>query len=537
MGARAFDVLLALVAAAGDLVTKEALLAGAWPGLIVEEANVHVQVAALRKALGTGAIATVPGLGYRLAIPVESAGDPLRLDNLPAERTAFVGRESTVAEAQVRLARGRLVTLIGIGGTGKTRLALKLAQNALGHWRHGVWWVNLASLTDADQVVQALARSVGCKTQGPRPPIEALQDFISRRQLLAVLDSAEHILEAVIGLVQKLLATAPWLSLLVTSREALGLDGESVVHVPPLTLPPLGAQASVIAESESVRLLVDRAQLLAPDFMFGDNNASALAAICRCVDGIPLAVELAAAQLRVMEPVQLLELLSERLRLHFGHRRAGLREPTLQAVIQWSYDRLGPHEQELLLTLSVCRGGCDLDSVRALCDADSSVDLAEGLGRLADHSLLIVQHQSTTARYCLLETVRQFGLEKLNEKGQAAEVNERHAKHYAAMIETQAGGGDWRNLGASLLERIDTERENFLQAMEWCAQQHNSGSAHMGLRLAAAMMHYWPARGMLSLGLKYTLAALQEAQYLPLDFTRFAGSDGTPPRQQTSSEK
>jgi non-specific serine/threonine protein kinase len=515
LGSRAMDVLVALVQRGGGLVTKDELLQSAWPGLVVEEANVHVQVSQLRKLLGADAIATVAGLGYRFAWPLEDGADAVRaraLRLLPAERTPFIGRAAALAEASRSLASTRLLTLVGIGGTGKTRLALRLAAQAALHHRDGAAWVDLAPLDDERALAPAVAQALGAPMGSAASPLQALCGVLRERRLLLVLDNCEHLLDAVAALADALLAAAPGLVLLATSREALGLPGELTLPVRPLLLPPAGAQAAEFEDSEAVQFFVDRAQVASPGFHLRDAaTAAAVGDICRQLDGIPLALELAAARLKVVSPVQLLGLLRERFLLLAGPRRALARQQTLHAVIRWSYDQLTPNEQALLASLAVCRGGCDLAAVAALSGpGTSAASQLSALSRLAEMSLLsVAQSPGDAARYELLETVRHFGLEALHATAEAATLRDRHALHFLAMAEEHDRQVMSVGTGANLLRDLAREHDNLLQALAWFERDGGGAeAAHRALRLVAALRHYWSARGWLRLGLALTLAAI-----------------------------
>jgi len=520
LGGRAFDVLLALVERGGGLVTKDELLQCAWPGLVVEESNVHVQVSHLRKLLGADAIATVAGLGYRFAWPLAGGAGtsgPARvaLPALPAERTPFIGREAVLAEAERALAGARLLTLVGIGGTGKTRLALRLAMRCQDVREGGVAWVDLAPVGDAEGLVSAVAQACACTTALGAPPsssaVQTLGAHLRDRRLLLVLDNCEHLLDAAGDLVDTLLAAAPGLAVLATSREALGLPGETALPVRPLDVPPDGTGAVEAAGSEAVRLFAQAAALVAPRLSLSDPaQAGVVAEICRRVDGIPLALELAAAQLKVLSPTQLLELLRERFRLLVGPRRALARQQTLQAVIQWSHDHLTADEQALLGALSVCRGGCDLEAVSAIAAQPSRPTLLSALARLVELSLVKVSHGDSAdppvARYDLLETVRHFALEHLQARGGTEDACDRHAAHFLTMAEAhdeavRRGDADV----PVLLRRLTREHENLMQAVAWLEQGDPAdGRLGRGVRLVGALRHYWSARGLLHLGLSVT---------------------------------
>jgi predicted ATPase/DNA-binding winged helix-turn-helix (wHTH) protein len=532
LGARALDVLIALVESAGALVSKEQLLQQAWPGLVVEEANVHVQVSLLRKVLGARAIATVAPLGYRFAMLCEGAAAQAAPNNLPAERTRFIGREALLDEAAQRLGQTRLLTLTGIGGSGKTRLALRLANELQARFPDGVWFVDLAALEDPSQVALSLARALALAQSADTPMHDLLAARLHGSTTLVVLDNCEHLLDAVCTLATTLLAASPELRVLATSREALGLVGESVLPVRPLNLPALGAEPATVAQAEAVRMFVDRAKAALPGFEAQGELLATAAAICRRVDGIPLAIELAAAQLRVLAPVQVLAFLEERFQLLVGSRRSLPRQHTLRAVVRWSWDRLDPEEQHLLMVFALCSGGCVLATAAALHDeALAPVALVPGITRLADMSLLQIERPSgagagtgtdtgtgtgngngndaAAARYTLLETVRQFAMEQLHAGGQAAASRNRHRDHFVALAED----GERQLMRVAdpgpTVERIADERENLLQALAWCRQ---SGDSKSELRLVTALRYFWASHGLLPMGFDLSMAALTRAK-------------------------
>lgn len=509
LGARALDLLWALVTARGQLVTKDELLRQAWPGLVVEEANVQVQVSALRKVLGPDAIATVPSLGYRLALPITEGGaGPLR-HNLSSERTPFIGRSAALAEAQDRLANGVLLTLIGIGGSGKTRLARRLAELQLVHFDDGVWWIDLAPLDRAEQLVTAVAQTVGCPLTGKEAPLVALARALRARHMLLVLDNCEHLVDAACAMLDRLLDAAPGLRVVATSREALGLRGEMILPVKPLETPPRDATPEQVWRSEAARLFLQAAELASPRLAFADDAALTVAAICRQLDGIPLALELAAAQLQVVGPEQLLAVLQQRFRLALGARRLLPRQQTLHAVIRWSVDNLGHHEREVLSALTACAGGCDLEAVQALVGpAARDNPPIPSLARLADRSLITVQHVAGVARYHLLETVRQYLLEALVVEDDEAGLHDRHCAHYVQVAEAlrpqlaQAAR-------ARTLALLDLERENMGRAVDWAV---NRRQWTLGARLVHALLPHWTARSWLVPGLALAEAVLAVAE-------------------------
>jgi predicted ATPase len=455
----------------------------------------------LRKLLGKGSLSTVSGLGYRFALPVVERKASRRLHNLPAESTPFVGREGTMADTQVRMEGARLVTLIGIGGTGKTRLARKLAERLLSLYTDGVWWVDLAPLDREEQVAPAIAQSIGCRMEVGRDVRELLADHLGATKALVVLDNCEHLVDGVARLLDRLIENAPSADFLTTSREALGLAGEVVVQVKPLSLPTPQAEASEIMSSDAVRLFIQSAARSHEGFAIDDRNAGVIASICRKVDGIPLALELAASQLKVLSPQQLHDILEERFRLTLGNRRSLPRQQTLQAVIQWSCNHLSEQERALLTALSVCANGCDLEAVQALLEHQVKRDaIIVGLSRLVELSLLTVRHELGVARYVLLETVRQFVIETLRAQGGERTLRDRHLAHYATV-------GDFAQSRLRSKERkealqlFDAERDNLSRALDWAVAGR---SWDIGARLAAWLQPYWEARGLLAVGLDQT---------------------------------
>src|SRR5438477_1132085 len=367
---RAFDLLAALVDRAGHLVTKDELLDQVWPKAVVEEAALHVQVSALRKVLGSDAITTVSGRGYQFTLPVTKGdGEATRASrskhNLPYQLTSFVGREQEIAQLTELVTANRLVTLTGAGGAGKTRLAIEVASRLTGVFPDGVWLVELAALSDPRLVPQAAAQALALPEQPTRPVIETLSDYFSSKKLLLVLDNAEHLLEACVHLVDEIVRRSPDITVLVTSRERLGMTGELTYRVPSLTVP--GTSETLTPETvspyESVRLFVDRAKLVRAGFYLTAENVPSVASICARLDGMPLAIELAAPRLRSMSVEELSRRLDQRFALLTDGSRAALpRHRTLQSMLDWSYHLLTGREQAMLRRVAVFAGGWTLAS-------------------------------------------------------------------------------------------------------------------------------------------------------------------------------
>src|SRR5258706_10542940 len=363
---RAFDLMVALVDAAGHLLTKDELLDRVWPKTVVEEAALHVQVCALRKVLGADAITTVSGRGYQFTLPVTKGdGEADRVStpkhNLPFQLTSFVGREQEIAQLEALVTANRLVTLTGAGGAGKTRLATEVASRLTDAFPDGIWLVELAALPDSRLVPQAVAQALEVKEQPARPLIETLGDYLASKKLLLVLDNVEHLLEACVHLVDEIVRRCPDIAVLVTSRERLGMTGELTYRVPSLTVP--GTNETEMPETtsryEGVRLFVERAKLMRPDFDLTKENASCVASICARLDGMPLAIELAAPRLRSMSADELSQRLDPPFAfLTHGSRTAVPRHRTLRSTIDWSYDLLTHVGQTMLRRVSVfARGG------------------------------------------------------------------------------------------------------------------------------------------------------------------------------------
>ena len=511
LGARAFDVLVALLDRRDRVVTKDELFDVVWPGLVVEENNLHVQISALRKILGADTVATVAGRGFRFVASVElvdapSAPRPARNHNLPEPLNSFVGREPEAAKVRQMLATSRLVTLTGIGGTGKTRLTLHVAQEVLGGYPDGVWFVELAPLTEGARVAQVIASTLGAKDEGGVPVTEALLRFVRDRKLLVVLDNCEHVLKATAEVVKAMLVAAPNLRILASSREALRVSGESVLPLPAFEIPAARGEPEALARCDSVHLFVDRAVAVQPAFKLTAANAPAVAAICRRLDGIALAIELAAARVGTMSVEQIAARLDDSLRVvKGGDRTAQSRQQTLRASIDWSYDLLEIPERELFRRLAVFAGGWTLDAAEAV-GAGGDVpraDVMDLLTRLVDKSLVAMD--ASGERYRLLDVVRQYAQELLEASGENDAVRGRHLDFYAAWAEGAREGARGSASGA-WLARLDAERENILSAHAWC--DHAANGVAVGLRLARVTKWYWGSRGLLGVGHRMVVEAL-----------------------------
>ncbi|MET0845743.1 MAG: winged helix-turn-helix domain-containing protein [Pseudomonas sp.] len=441
MGGRALDILQVLVERAGNVVSKDELIAHVWPTSVVEEINLRVHIAALRRALGDGQdgqryIVNIPQQGYSFIAPVEHvpAGTQLLSElvknhqhNLPARLTPVTGRDSIVGSLVRQLPLRRFLTLVGPGGIGKTTVALRVAELLLQHYEDGVWLVDFAALDDPAGVVDHLTQTLELE-------VGTTLDVLAHRHTLLVLDNCEHLLERCRTLVEDLLAAAPRLSILVTSREPLLASGETVQRLPSLAVPPVSALHSV-AETmgySAVQLFVSRARARQQGFTLREHDLEAVREICRRLDGLPLAIELAAAQIDALALVGLQAQLDNCFQLLTqGRRTAVPRHQTLKAALDWSYERLGPLEQSVLQRLSVFKMSFTLDAAIGVssCEVLKPNQLAELVQRLVAKSLLSMDQVNGTTRYRFLNTTRTYALEKLEHSGQLRLFEQRYS-HY-----------------------------------------------------------------------------------------------------------
>lgn len=438
-------------------------------------------------------------------------------NNLPQSLSTFIGRERELDEARALLARTRLLTLVGMGGLGKSRLALHLAAEVLDGFADGVWLVELASINDPRRVAQAVASTLGVHATAGRNIDESLLRYAKDRKALIVLDNCEHLLDECAQLAHRLLSAGAAMKVLATSREPLKLRGEVAYPLAGLAVP--GPRQAVDPESalgfESVRLFVDRAMAAMPSFTMAPEQATAIAAICHRLDGIPLAIELAAARTRSLSVQQIALRLSDRFRLLSAQDPTiPPKQRTLRALIDWSHDLLTEPERALFRELAVFAGGWTLEAAEAVCEAACAPGetVLENLSRLVEKSLIVMEPLGE--RYRMLETVREYALERLAQCGGEAGVRERHFAFYLAFAETakaELTGPEQ----ASWLARLDRERENILLAHAHAGSPGRD--AEPGLRLANSVKLYWINRGLLELGHRVTSEAL--ARTAPADRT------------------
>ncbi len=393
---------------------------------------------------------------------------------LPAQFTRFVGRGPQMAEVRQLLAEHRLVTLTGAGGAGKTRLAIEIAGQIADEFDDGVWYVDLAPITHPDLVAVTVARAFGLPDQPGSTPVDTLVRFIGDRPMLLVLDNCEHLADACAAMTAALLGACSAVTLLATSREPIRAAGEITWGVPSLSL-----------EDEAIELFTDRARQSRPDFVVTDDNAATLTEICLRLDGMPLAIELAAARIRALSPTEIVDSLHDRFRLLTGGARTAVRrQQTLRASVDWSHALLTEPEQVLFRRLSVFLGGFDLDAAQAVCGGHDveRYQVLDQLTLLVDKSLVVAEHIKDRTRYRLLETVRQYALEKLGESGEADAVRTRHRDYYtagAAQLDVAADVGR-----EARLDQAEAEIDNLRAAFAWSLE---NGEIEPALRLASSL--------------------------------------------------
>src|SRR6266446_3274266 len=420
--------------------------------------------------------------------------------NLPVQRTGFVGREKEVAAVKELLLRQdvRLLTITGPGGIGKTRLAVEVANGLVESFPGGTHFVSLSSLSDPGLIASVIVQALGIREAGGQSPLEILKKNLQdslRAPMLLLLDNFEHLVQAA-PTVAELLATGPNLKIMVTSRAALHVYGEHEFPVPPLALPDSRSMPSVqvLLQCPAVALFVQRATVAKPDFELNRENASAVAEICARLDGLPLAIELAAARVKVLSPSSMLTRLTSRLQLLTGGSRdLPQRQQTLRAAIDWSYDLLDAAERKLFRRLSVFVGGCTLEGAEAVCNTrgDLDLDLLDAMSSMVDKSLAHqVEQAKGESRFAMLETIREYALEKLEASGEDASTKRAHAAYCLVLAEeeaTEQSGAE----GAEWLERFAAEHDNFRAALEWLTE---TGDAEWGLRLGTALFRFWEAQ-------------------------------------------
>ncbi|HTF00207.1 MAG TPA: winged helix-turn-helix domain-containing protein, partial [Bradyrhizobium sp.] len=506
LGGRAFEIVAELVQSGGELVSKTDLAERVWPRTFVEEGAIRVHIAAIRKAFGADRdmLSTAVGRGYRLlgtwnvrqdsspaaqaaVAPMQARVDPV-LTNLPVARFDLIGRASAIPYLRDLLSAYRVVTLTGPGGIGKTTLALEVARSVFQDLQDGSLLVELASLSNPDLVPSALASVLGLKLDGEEISAESVARAIGAREFLLVLDNCEHVVDAAANLTEAIVSRCPRTTILATSREVLRVHGEHVFRVPPLTVPPeTRVEPNDALGHAAVELFIARAGALGSDFKRNEENFSAIASICRRLDGIPLAIEFAAAHTVMMGPPEIAALLDDRFKfLTTGRRTALPRHQTLRATLDWSYDLLPETEARVLRHLAVFAGDFLLDAAIVVAGAAASV--TDHLANLVAKSLVVADVRGQTPHYRLLDTTRAYALEKLRGGGEYREAARRHAEYYRdffAQAEAESESKPQAEWLAIYGRHIDSVRAS----LNWAFAP--DGDPQIGVALTATAVPLW----------------------------------------------
>jgi predicted ATPase/DNA-binding winged helix-turn-helix (wHTH) protein len=507
LGSRALDILITLVEHAGETISKEQLIAHTWPDTVVDDGALRVHVAALRKALGDGQagrryVANNPGRGYAFIAPVAGENTPLapvaptgmaEAGNLPAPFTRIIGRDDVIAALAAQLARRRFLTIVGPGGIGKTTVAVAVADRVRVSYKDGAWLVGLASLSDPDLVPSAVGAALGVPPSGG-DHTRALASWLHDGDALLVLDNCEHVIGAAAVLAEALLKAAPHVGILATSREPLRAEGEWLHRLAPLELPPKAEAARTVAEAlgySAVELFNERATATMDRFILDDADVPAVLEICRRLDGVPLALELAAARVETFGVRGLAARLDDRFGVLTSGRRTALpRQQTLRATIDWSYDLLPEPEQLLLRHLAVFVGGFTLEAAAAVVEgaAIADVPLIDSIANLVAKSLVVFEASTSPTRWRLLETIRSYALLKLAESGEIDSARRLHAAYFrdALAFLTSSSGSELSN---EELTRHVREMDNVRAALDWSFSP--SGDIAIGVDLTAAYASVW----------------------------------------------
>lgn len=515
LGGRAFDVLMALIEAHGSVVSKDALMARVWPNQVVEENNLEVQISILRAAFGAerALIRTVPRRGYQFTGEVRfpageigalsEGGDqraslgPARAEpgvlpptNMPEPVSELIGRDHELAEVVSLMDAHRLVTLTGAGGIGKTRLAVAAARVLRPRFADGVWLVQLSPLADPKLVPAAVVAAVELEFSG-EASVQSVARALAGRQLLLVLDTCEHVIEVAASMAEAALGTGSELRILATSREVLKAEGEWIYSVPPLAVPTADAEHEDFSGYGAIRLFLERARAANRRFAPDRPLIELIAAICRQLDGLPLAIELAAARASALGIEELATHLDDRFRLLTGGRRTALpRHQTLLATLDWSYDVLSEPERIVLRRLAIFAGTFDLDAARAVVTGPelSASAVVDGIDRLIAKSLLQAEIGSAIVRYRLLDTTRAYSLEKLVRGDERGRLAQRHTEYFRDLFKQAEAEWEARPT-AEWLADYRCEIDNLRAALDWAFSSH--GDAMLGVELAAAAVPLW----------------------------------------------
>jgi predicted ATPase/DNA-binding winged helix-turn-helix (wHTH) protein len=506
IGDRAFEIVEVLVQAAGEVVTIDHLMESVWPGAIVEENTIWVHISAARKALGPdrGKLKNQKGRGYRLLGPwiarartpigeVDADQDPRPStltvsNNLPVAGTNLIGRDVAVQQLQNLLSAYRVVTLTGPGGIGKTRLALAVARSMLGQGQSDVWLVELASLSDPDLVPSTVANALGLRGL-VETSAEAVARAIGQRKILLLLDNCEHVIDAAAMLAETVVRQCPQAAILTTSREVLRIDGEQVYRVHPLDVPNERDTPDGILKSSAVHLFLVRIKAVNSAFLADETNLPDIAAICQRLDGIPLAIEFAAARAAMIGASEVAAHLDSRFSLLTAGRRTKLaRHQTLRTALDWSYDLLTAAGRRLLRHLAVFPAGFTSKAAAAVMqDAGHQTTVIDGIEDLVAKSLVMLDGSASGGRWRLLQTIRAYALEKLEEEAEAERALRRHAEYFLDLL-TPTGIGSWEPAREALV-RYSREVDNIRAALDWCFSP--GGDVSMGAAITAAFVPIW----------------------------------------------
>jgi predicted ATPase/DNA-binding winged helix-turn-helix (wHTH) protein len=503
LGSRALDILVTLVESAGETIRKDQLIARTWPDTVVDEGALRVHVAALRKALGDGRadkryIANNPGRGYTFVAPVTrehpqpvaaEPDGPIAANNLPVPLTRIVGRDDTIAALATQLAQRRFLTIVGPGGIGKTTLAVAVAEAVSPSYADGVWFVGLASLSDPDLVPSALSTVLGISLSGTNP-VSGMTAWLRDKHAVIMLDSCEHVIGAAAALAEAVLKAAPGVRILATSREPLRAEGERLHRLASLDIPWASGdlKPEEALQYSAVQLFTERAMAVVDGFALDDANVAAVLEICRRLDGVPLALELAAARVDVFGVRELAAHLDDRFRVLTSGRRTALpRHQTLGAMLDWSYNLLPAAEAVVLRRLSVFAGDFALDAAVAVA-GDRSALLVDHIANLVAKSLLVADLREETAQYRLLDTTRLYLLDKLRSGGEFAQAARRHAEHYRAVFAHAEAESESRPQ-AEWLAIYGRHLGNVRAGLDWAFSA--DGEPQLGVALTVAVVPLW----------------------------------------------
>ena len=537
-----FEMLLLLVQNNGRMLSKDEIMETIWADSFVEETNLTSNISRLRKILHAGGeqyIETFPKRGYRFRAEVEEVSPETEIiltrrvrtqvrqiveetgepefapeyaayltevpNNLTPSTTRIIGREKEIGEIENLLRQNRLVTLTGIGGTGKTRIAQETALRMLAEFPDGVFFIPLSAIRNPDFVVSEITQSFGLKQTPEKSLTDALKDFLRAKKILLVIDNFEQVVSAA-PLLSELLAAAPNLKILTTSRAVLHLEAEHEYVVPPLDLPEDMPDKPVkdLFEYESVKLFIERARAAKSQFAADDKNALTVAEICERLEGLPLAIELAAARIKILSPSQILERLDNRLKLLTGGARSlPTRQQTMRDAIAWSFDLLDENEKSLFCSLAVFAGGFTIETVEEICGGHATdenpapeIDVLNGITSLVENSLLVqAEAADGKSRFRLLEIVREYALEMLERRGEIKRTADKHARYFLALTE-KADPEILGKQGSKWLDLLQEEHENIRAAMDWA----DKNNPEVFVRIVAATRDFWVVRNHLGEG-------------------------------------